>query len=96
MKFRNAIISRLKIMAKLDIAEKRKPQDGRITLRHKGQEYDLRVSVIPMADIPHPLIPSTRDLLRGSRAQVWFLHLNHTNAELGAKDVARDGARFGM
>ena len=49
-----------------------------------------------IADIPHPLIPSTRDLLRGSRAQVWFLHLNHTNAELGAKDVARDGARFGM
>ena len=47
-RFRNAIISRLKIMANLNIAEKRKPQDGRITLRHKGQEYDLRVSVIPM------------------------------------------------
>jgi len=47
-RFRNAIISRLKIMANLNIAEKRKPQDGRITLRHKGGEYDLRVSVIPM------------------------------------------------
>jgi len=47
-RFRNAIISRLKIMANLNIAEKRKPQDGRITMRHKGQEYDLRVSVIPM------------------------------------------------
>ncbi len=47
-RFRNAIISRLKIMANLNIAEKRKPQDGRITLRNKGQEYDLRVSVIPM------------------------------------------------
>ncbi len=47
-RFRNAIISRLKIMANLNIAEKRKPQDGRITLRHKGQEFDLRVSVIPM------------------------------------------------
>ena len=47
-RFRNAIISRLKIMANLNIAEKRKPQDGRITLRLKGGEYDLRVSVIPM------------------------------------------------
>ena len=47
-RFRNALISRLKIMANLNIAEKRKPQDGRISLRHKGDEYDLRVSVIPM------------------------------------------------
>jgi type II secretion system protein E len=47
-RFRNAIISRLKIMANMNIAEKRKPQDGRITLRNKGQEFDLRVSVIPM------------------------------------------------
>ncbi len=47
-RFGNAIISRLKIMANLNIAEKRKPQDGRITLRHKGREYDLRISVIPM------------------------------------------------
>lgn len=43
------------------------------------------------ADIPHPLIPATRDLLRGTRADVWFIHLNHTNAQIGAKDVARDG-----
>jgi general secretion pathway protein E/type IV pilus assembly protein PilB len=47
-RFRNAIVSRLKIMANLNIAEKRRPQDGRITLRHKGTEYDLRVSIIPM------------------------------------------------
>ncbi len=47
-RFRNAIISRLKIMANLNIAEKRKPQDGRITIRRQGEEYDLRVSVIPM------------------------------------------------
>ena len=47
-RFRNAIISRIKIMANLNIAEKRRPQDGRITLRHRGAEYDLRVSVIPM------------------------------------------------
>lgn len=51
-RFGAAIISRLKIMASLNIAEKRKPQDGRITLRQRVegriQEFDLRVSVIPM------------------------------------------------
>lgn len=46
--FRAAIISRLKIMAKLNIAEKRLPQDGRIKLKVKGREVDVRVSVIPM------------------------------------------------
>lgn len=47
-RFRHAIVSRLKIMANLNIAEKRLPQDGRITIRHRGAEYDLRVSIIPM------------------------------------------------
>ncbi|MCA9281597.1 MAG: Flp pilus assembly complex ATPase component TadA [Phycisphaeraceae bacterium] len=46
--FAAAIVSRIKIMANLNIAEKRKPQDGRITINHKRQSYDLRVSVIPM------------------------------------------------
>lgn len=46
--FRAAIISRLKIMAKMNIAEKRVPQDGRIKLRVSGREIDVRVSVIPM------------------------------------------------
>ena len=47
-RFQAAIISRLKIMAHLNIAEKRLPQDGRIKLRVKGREVDIRVSVIPM------------------------------------------------
>ncbi len=46
--FQAAIISRLKIMARLNIAEKRLPQDGRIKLKVKGREIDVRVSVIPM------------------------------------------------
>ena len=46
--FQAAIISRLKIMARLNIAEKRLPQDGRIKLRVSGREVDVRVSVIPM------------------------------------------------
>jgi general secretion pathway protein E/type IV pilus assembly protein PilB len=47
-RFQAAIISRLKIMARLNIAERRVPQDGRIQLRVSGREVDVRVSVIPM------------------------------------------------
>jgi len=51
MKFRDAIVSRVKIMSKLDIAEKRLPQDGRIKIRfNEGgvpKEIDFRVSVLP-------------------------------------------------
>ena len=47
-RFRAAIVSRLKIMAKLNIAEKRLPQDGRIKLAIQGHNVDVRVSVIPM------------------------------------------------
>ncbi|SBS37923.1 Type II secretion system protein E [Marinomonas spartinae] len=41
------LVSRIKVMAKLDIAEKRVPQDGRLELRLSGQEIDVRVSTIP-------------------------------------------------
>jgi type IV pilus assembly protein PilB len=44
---KDAITSRIKIMAELDIAERRLPQDGRIKLRTKGREVDIRVSTIP-------------------------------------------------
>jgi general secretion pathway protein E/type IV pilus assembly protein PilB len=47
-RFESAIISRLKIMARLNIAEKRLPQDGRMKLKVQGREIDVRVSVIPM------------------------------------------------
>ncbi len=46
--FQPAIVSRLKILSHLDIAEKRLPQDGRIKLKVAGREVDVRVSVIPM------------------------------------------------
>ena len=46
-RFQAAILSRLKIMANLDIAEKRLPQDGRIKIRASGKELDMRVSIIP-------------------------------------------------
>ncbi len=44
-----AVISRIKIMAKLNIAERRLPQDGRIMVRVQGKELDLRVSTVPTA-----------------------------------------------
>ena len=46
-RFSAAVISRIKIMANLDIAERRLPQDGRIKLRLQGKEVDLRVSTVP-------------------------------------------------
>jgi type IV pilus assembly protein PilB len=48
MKLKNAILSRVKIMSELDIAERRLPQDGRIKLKMgRGREMDFRVSVLP-------------------------------------------------
>ena len=46
--FAAAIVTRLKIMARLNIAEKRLPQDGRINMRVAGREIDVRASIIPM------------------------------------------------
>jgi general secretion pathway protein E len=48
-RFKNAIISRIKILSNLNIAERRMPQDGGFKIRAHGREIDLRVSVIPMA-----------------------------------------------
>ena len=47
-RFKNAIISRVKILSNLNIAERRLPQDGGFKIRAHGREIDLRVSVIPM------------------------------------------------
>jgi len=47
MRLKNAIVSRLKIMSELDIAERRVPQDGRIKIKIKGKKIDIRVSTVP-------------------------------------------------
>ncbi len=44
----NAIVSRIKTLARMDIAEKRRPQDGRIKTAHQGREVELRVSTLPV------------------------------------------------
>ncbi|MCU1425828.1 MAG: type secretion system protein GspE [Microbacteriaceae bacterium] len=43
----NGVISRLKIMSEIDIAERRKPQDGRMSVTHAGRKIDLRVATLP-------------------------------------------------
>jgi general secretion pathway protein E len=47
LEFAAAVISRIKLMAKLNIAERRLPQDGRIRLRLDGKDFDVRVSTVP-------------------------------------------------
>ncbi len=46
-KFQTSIVARIKIMAKIDITEKRKPQDGRIKLTYAGKQINLRISTVP-------------------------------------------------
>ena len=50
----------------------------------------------PIEEIPHPMMSRTRELLRGTRAALWFIHINHTNAEIDAPDVVREGMTFEM
>ena len=48
----------------------------------------------PIEEIPHPLMSRTRELLKGARAHLWFIHINGTNAEIDAPDVVKEGMRF--
>ncbi len=48
IKTHSAVSSRIKVMAKLDIAEKRLPQDGRIKIKMAGKDYDIRLSTVPI------------------------------------------------
>jgi pyrroloquinoline quinone biosynthesis protein B len=45
-------------------------------------------------EIPHPMMSRTRELLKSTRATLWFIHINHTNVEIDAKDVVREGMIF--
>jgi general secretion pathway protein E len=66
----NAVISRIKIMGRLDIAERRLPQDGRIQLKIAGKDYDVRLSVVPTQHGERcvlRLLPRTQELLQMSK-----------------------------
>ena len=49
LRYHPAIVSRIKVMSNLDIAERRLPQDGRTTIRMEGHQIDIRVSIVPTA-----------------------------------------------
>ena len=48
----------------------------------------------PIEEIPHPMMGRTREILRGVRAAVWFIHINNSNAEIDAPDAAKEGMTF--
>ncbi len=65
-RLQSAIVSRIKIMGKLDIAERRLPQDGRIVLKIAGRDYDVRLSTLPTQYGERcvlRLLPRTQELL---------------------------------
>jgi type II secretory ATPase GspE/PulE/Tfp pilus assembly ATPase PilB-like protein/tetratricopeptide (TPR) repeat protein len=83
-----AIISRLKIMAELDIAEKRLPQDGKIKIRRKGiQEFELRLSTMPTAGKFEDAV--LRILTRTSSLKLDEIGLNERNLTVLKKLIAR-------
>jgi general secretion pathway protein E len=76
------LVSRIKVMAKLDIAERRVPQDGRVTLRIGGQDVDARVSTIPTQ--------------HGERVVLRLLEKGSLRLDLGALGMSeRDRDTFG-
>jgi type II secretory ATPase GspE/PulE/Tfp pilus assembly ATPase PilB-like protein len=83
-----AILSRLKIMAELDIAEKRLPQDGKIKVRRKGiQEFELRLSTMPTAGKFEDAV--MRVLTRSKSLKIDEIGLNERNLKLLKKLIAR-------
>lgn len=75
-RFQPAIVSRVKILSHLNIAEKRLPQDGRIKIRLATNEVDIRVSVIPM--------------LHGEAVVLRLLRQNSSSANLGMAQLGMD------
>jgi type IV pilus assembly protein PilB len=74
------MLSRIKIMASIDIAEKRRPQDGRIKMTFNGKHYDLRLSILPSTNGQSAVM---RILDRGS------IQLNIKDMGFGDEDYAR-------
>lgn len=81
------LVSRIKVMARLDIAEKRVPQDGRVTLRIGGHEVDVRVSTIPTQHGERVVL---RLLDRGSvRLDLFSLGMTEEQARLVKRLIER-------
>jgi len=86
-RFQSSVISRIKVMANMDIAEKRLPQDGRISVRLAGQNIDVRVSTMPTV---YGESVSLRLLMRGGGLiTMRDLGLNEPDSHLLQKMIAR-------
>ncbi|WP_282876336.1 type II secretion system ATPase GspE [Pseudomonas peli] len=80
------LVSRIKVMARLDIAEKRIPQDGRISLKVGGREVDVRVSTLPSAN-------GERVVLRLLDKQAGRLNLQHLGMSTRDRDLMETTVR---
>jgi general secretion pathway protein E len=80
------LVSRIKVMARLDIAEKRVPQDGRISLKVGGREVDVRVSTLPSAN-------GERVVLRLLDKQAGRLNLQHLGMSARDRDLMEGTVR---
>ncbi len=86
-RFQSSVISRIKVMSNMDIAEKRLPQDGRISVRIKGAEIDVRVSTMPTV---YGESVSLRLLMRGGGLVTMAdLGLNEHDSSLLKKMITR-------
>ncbi|HYC76728.1 MAG TPA: ATPase, T2SS/T4P/T4SS family [Planctomycetota bacterium] len=87
----NAMLSRLKIMASLDIAERRKPQDGKFQIRVNGRQIDLRLSILPV-------VHGEKAVLRLLDSSNLVLSLDDLGFEPGSLETLRRGiaAPYGM
>ena len=86
-RFQSSVISRIKVMANMDIAEKRLPQDGRISIRIRGEEIDVRVSTMPTV---YGESVSLRLLMRGgSLISMSDLGLNQKDSDLLTRMINR-------
>lgn len=79
-RFQSAILSRIKIMSDMNIAERRLPQDGKIKIKRGDEEFDLRVSTVPT---PYGESISVRILNRASS----FISLTHLGLDHGHLDL---------
>jgi type IV pilus assembly protein PilB len=52
----SSFVTRIKVMARMDIAEHRRPQDGRISIKYKGSEFNLRVNTMPVSDAREKIV----------------------------------------
>jgi type II secretory ATPase GspE/PulE/Tfp pilus assembly ATPase PilB-like protein len=75
----SSLVSRIKVMARMDIAEHRRPQDGRMTINYRGSEFNLRVNTLPVSDGREKIVVR---ILRPSKSTSDFSTLGFNDAEV--------------